>query len=173
MVVIANFLKIIVSLIIPFQHFCLIRISLLYDTVPTDMYLFFIKKIQCTVQMLFLKHWIKNEKVWVLFLISLFSIGGKEYAQEKSPKFVCFFFFFLQISVFGHCSEVGYRVHKAVFISLKCDLKQKTLIAVVYSWLIFSLPLCPAIFFSPGSLYTFKADAARADYFTLGVLVLV
>lgn len=45
MVVIANFLKIIVSLIIPFQHFCLIRISLLYDTVPTDMYLFFIKKI--------------------------------------------------------------------------------------------------------------------------------
>lgn len=42
--------------------------------------------------MLFLKHWIKNEKVWVLFLISLFSIGGKEYAQEKSPKFVFFFF---------------------------------------------------------------------------------
>lgn len=54
------------------------------------MYLFCIENILCTVQILFLKHWIKKEKVWILFRTFLFSIESKEYSVEELLKFIFF-----------------------------------------------------------------------------------
>lgn len=177
MVVIANFLKIILSLFVPFWHSCLNRIKIFYIWLSLQIHtwLFILKKLKSIVHHAHhLLYSVVSKRKRFLFYFFHFHTG------EHS--FRCWVFFSLDIGYWSllrdrtkctsSCSRILDMWPKAkylycCFVLLICFFSQFPLmcyVLLIFFWW---------AFFFLDSLSTFKADAACDEYFTLGVLILV
>lgn len=150
MVIIANFLKIIFALFIPFFFFCIFLLPewkySIYDF--SYRYLIISKKTWKPIVHhadLVLYSVGSKLKLFVLLLLSFIAVGGNEHTGQKS--FMFSGFFSLDMGCWSLLSDRTKSTNSCSQILNMCDLSQKIFIAVFYSWFICFFFQFPIIFF--------------------------